>query len=337
MKLIDEQGIRETIRETGMAHFNRLLLETLEEDFSYWKQFSLSPRHASHYPHGVIELMPCSNNHLYTFKYVNGHPMNPQHGKLSVIAVGMLAEVESGYPLMICDMTLPTALRTAATAALGARYLARKQSHSLAMIGCGAQSEFQMDALSGVLPMDEVRYYDPDPTAMEKFHHNLQDREATLTPCNSVEEAIDGIDLIVTATANRTRNILFSAEQIAPGTHIHAMGGDSPGKTELPPDLLGQSKIVVEFTEQSLVEGEIQNAPDTRIHAELWEIVCGIKPGRTDEQEITLFDSVGFAVEDFSTLRLLYRLSEKLGTGVDIELIPQPQNPKDLYGLLSAP
>ncbi len=337
MKWIDEQGIRTILQRTGITEFNRLLLKTLEEDFARWEQFNLSPRHATYTPNGVIELMPCSDNRLYSFKYVNGHPINTQHGKLSVIAIGLLSEVESGYPLMICEMTLPTALRTAATAALGARYLARQESRTLAMIGCGAQSEFQVDALSGVLPLEEIRYYDPDSGAMKKFHHNLQGREFSLSPCSSVDEAIHNTDLIVTATANRQRSSLFSAEQVAAGTHIHAMGGDSPGKTELPPDLLNRSKVVVEFTEQSLIEGEIQNAPDAAIHAELWEIVSGKKVGRENDQEITLFDSVGFAVEDFSILRLLYRLSNEHNVGIDSDFIPQPKDPKDLYGVLSAP
>ncbi len=337
MKMIDERDIRTILQKTGITAFNQLLLKTLEEDFSRWEQFNVSSRHATHTPNGVIELMPCSDDRLYSFKYVNGHPNNTQHGKLSVIAIGLLSEVESGYPLMVCEMTLLTALRTAATAALGARYLARQDSHTLAMIGCGAQSEFQVNALNGVLPLEEIRYYDPDSAAMEKFHRNLQRHGFTFTPCSCVDEAIQNADVIVTATANRHKNRLFSTEQIAAGTHIHAMGGDSPGKTELPPDLLNHAKVVVEFTEQSQVEGEIQNAPDTTIHAELWEIVSGKKMGRSSEREITLFDSVGFAVEDFSALSLLYRLSNELGVGIDSDFIPHPQDPKDLYGLLSTP
>ncbi|MEN8212810.1 MAG: ornithine cyclodeaminase [Pseudomonadota bacterium] len=337
MKLVDEKAIRGVIHRAGNTRFNRLLLDALEEDFSRWESFNLSARHATHYPHGVFELMPCSDKRLYAFKYVNGHPRNTTSGKLSVVAIGMLADVESGYPLMICDMTLPTALRTAATAALAARHLARPQSSRLAMIGCGAQSEFQAVALRGVLPLDSVRYYDPDQAAMRKFRTNMEDQFTMLHPCGGVDEAIRGADVIVTATADKRKNVLFASALITPGTHIHALGGDCPGKTELPPDLLGQAKIVVEFARQATIEGEIQNSPGVKIHAELWEIICGNKAGRCSDEEITLFDSVGFALEDFSVMRLLYEMSSEYDLGMEIGLIPQPVDPKNLYGLLSAP
>lgn len=336
MKLVDEKAIRELISKTGIAQFNRLLLDALEADFSRWEAFHISPRHATHYPHGVFELMPCSDERHYAFKYVNGHPRNTQSGKLSIVAIGMLADVESGYPLMLCDMTLPTALRTAATTALGARHLARAESRCLAMIGCGAQSEFQAAALQGVLPIETVHYFDPDPAAMRKFRVNMAHHFTTLSPCGSVEEAIQGTDVIVTATADKRKNTLFAAGLVAPGTHIHALGGDCPGKTELPPELLDQATIVVEYTPQSLLEGEIQNLPDVEIHAELWEIIRGSKPGRTSDTEITLFDSVGFALEDFSVMCLLYEMSIEQDVGKEIDLIPMPRDPKDLYGLFSA-
>ncbi len=334
MRFITTSDMRQLISSVGLAKFNKLLFEALRQDFSRWHDFQLSPRHATHYPHGVIELMPCSDDKLYAYKYVNGHPLNTSDGKLCVVAIGMLAEVGSGYPVLLCEMTWLTALRTAAVAALGAHYLARKESEVLAIIGCGAQSEFQVLALAGVCPLTAVRYFDLDPAAMKKFARNLKGRLPNLVACKDVTEAVQGADLIVTATAAKCRDRILNASMVAPGAHIHAMGGDCPGKTELDPALLDESKIVVEYKEQSMAEGEIQNCPDAKIHAELWEIVSGNRPGRESEDEITLFDSVGFALEDYAALRLVHQLAEQYGIGREIEMIPELDDPKDLFGRL---
>ncbi len=334
MRFITTSDMRLLISSVGLAKFNKLLFEALRQDFSRWHDFQLSPRHATHYPHGVIELMPCSDDKLYAYKYVNGHPSNTSDGKLCVVAIGMLAEVDSGYPVLLCEMTWLTALRTAAVAALGAHYLARKESEVLAIIGCGAQSEFQVLALAGVCPLTTIRYFDLDPAAMKKFARNLKGRLPNLVACKDVTEAVQGADLIVTATAAKCRDRILNASMVAPGTHIHAMGGDCPGKTELDPALLDEAKIVVEYKEQSVEEGEIQNRPDAKIHAELWEIVSGNRPGREGEDEITLFDSVGFALEDYAALRLVHQLVEQYGIGRDIEMIPELDDPKDLFGRL---
>ena len=334
MRVITPTDMRQLVVQLGLDNFNNLLLDALEEDFSRWQEFQLTPRHATHYPHGVIELMPSADDRLYSFKYVNGHPKNPQQGKLSVVALGMLADVATGYPLMLCEMTWLTALRTAATTALGARYLARGDSEVLAIIGTGAQAEFQALALKGVCPVKTVRYFDIDPKAMNKFNCNMQGRVAQLIPCRSAAEAVQGADLIVTATAAKHQARILSQTMLSPGVHIHALGGDCPGKTELDAALLDQAKIVVEYTPQSQQEGEIQNRPDTAIHAELWELITGQRPGRESAQELTLFDSVGFALEDYSALRLVYRLAREHDIGDKIEMIPDLADPKDLFGAL---
>ncbi len=146
MKLIDVNDLLKIISLVGLQTLYRQLLEALHEDFSHWEGFTQSARTATHYDAGVIELMPCSGDRYYSFKYVNGHPGNPAQGKLSVVAIGVLAEVDTGYPLLISEMTLLTALRSAAVAALGARYLARQDTSHLALIGTGAQAEFLVEA-----------------------------------------------------------------------------------------------------------------------------------------------------------------------------------------------
>lgn len=334
MKILTVDDICGLVQAIGIEVFLARLIGVLEEDFARWEQFQKSARHVTRYEQGVIELMPCADDELYAFKYVNGHPGNPARHRLSVVALGLLSEVATGYPLLFSEMTLLTAFRTAATGALAARYLARPEAATLAVIGTGAQSEFQVLALAGLFPLRDVRYFDLDREAMDKFAGNLATGPWRTVACASVGEAILGADIIVTATAARKRQSLFAAAQVAPGTHIQAIGGDSPGKTELDPALLDGAKIVVEYLPQTLVEGEVQQRAEPRVHAELWELVTGRKPGREGPGEITMFDSVGFALEDYSVLRLVHELASERGVGVELPLIPELADPKNLFGLL---
>ena len=334
MKILTVADIQKLVQTLGLGNFYQRVISALEEDFGRWAEFLLSPRHATHYQHGVIELMPCSDQQLYAFKYVNGHPGNPLKGKLSVVAVGLLSDVATGYPLMISEMTLLTALRTAATGVLAANYLARKDSLTLAIIGAGAQSEFQVMAFASNFRLEEVRFFDIDPQAMGKFSKNLAGQQFRLSPCSSIAEAVHHADIVVTATAAKKRQSLLDIGDIAPGTFIVAMGGDCPGKTELSADFLNRVKIVVEYKLQTLVEGELQQCPASPIYAELWELVCKNKPGRLNNQEITVFDSVGFALEDYSILRTVYELANEFQLGTELPLIPEVKDPKNLFGLM---
>lgn len=336
MKILTFRDIRDMVRRIGLENFLNLTVSALEDDFRRWNSFILSPRHATHYPHGVIELMPCADQQFYSFKYVNGHPNNVRKGKLSIIAIGQLSDVDSGYPLMLCDMTLLTAVRTAATGVLAAKYLARGDAKSMAMIGTGAQAEFQTVAFANFFPLESIRYFDRDTQAMSKFSRNLAGRPFELKPCNSIAEAVDRADIVVTATAAKKRQVLFGLDDIAAGTHIQAMGGDCPGKTEFAAELLNRVKLVVEYKPQNLIEGEAQQCDAGTIHAELWEVVSGLKDGRENEREITLFDTVGFALEDYSILRLVHRLAESYQLGVETAMVPEVTDPKDLFGLLKA-
>jgi len=334
MKILAVADIQKLIQIIGLGNFFQLIISALEQDFGRWHQFLLSPRHGTYYRDGVIELMPCSDEQYYAFKYVNGFPNNPLKGKLSVVALGALSDAANGYPLMLSEMTLLTAFRTAAAGVLAAKYLARENSKSLAIIGTGAQAEFEVLAFAGSFRLEEVRFFDIDPRAMAKFSENLVGQKFRLTPCKNTIEAVRGADIVITATAAQKRQSLFRFEDIAPGTYINAMGGDSPGKTELPEELLKQVKLVVEYKLQSLLEGEVQQCDTDIVYAELWQLVCKHKPGRQNDQEVTLFDSVGFALEDYSILRVVYDLAEKHQLGAEIELIPELDDPKNLFGLL---
>jgi ornithine cyclodeaminase len=336
MKVLTVTDIQKLVQAVGLDNFYTQIIAALEADFSRWDEFILSPRHATHYPHGVIELMPCADQRYYAFKYVNGHPGNPLKGKINVAAIGLLSDVATGYPLMISEMTLLTAFRTAATGVLAAKYLARKDAKSLAIIGTGAQSEFQVLAFASFFRLEEVRYYDSDPQAMAKFSTNLARQAFTLIPCGSIADAVHHADIVITATAAKKRQSLLDIKDIAPGTFINAMGGDCPGKTELSVEFLNHVKVVVEYLPQTLIEGEVQQCPASFIYAELWELVCKHKPGRQDKQEIILFDSVGFALEDYSVLRAVHELATAYQPGTELPLIPEPDDPKNLFSLLDS-
>lgn len=334
IRFLQAEDIAALIQTVSLKSFFLALIEQLKKDFRRWEEFAKSARFAAHFPKGVIELMPISDKERYSFKYVNGHPLNPQRGKQTVIAFGVLAEAESGYPLLFSEMTLLTALRTAATSALASFYLAPKGISSCGIIGTGAQSEFQVLAHAFSLGIEDVFYFDIDPKAMDKFEKNLAPFSLRLHRMKSGHEVAEKTDLVTTATAAKGRATILSSDWIRPGVHINGIGGDCPGKTELDGALLDKAKIVVEYFPQTEEEGEIQGRGRSVVYAELYELVSGKRPGRVFASEITLFDSVGFALEDYSALSLVHALAEKHGIGEQIPLFPEPQDPKDLFSSL---
>jgi ornithine cyclodeaminase len=337
-KLLSVHDIAALIQHHTLEQTLKDMMARLTVDFSRWDEFDKMPRPAFHVPGGVIELMPIADKSRFGFKYVNGHPSNPDTGKQTVVATGQLSNVDDGYPVMISEMTILTALRTAATSALASQILSRKNSHTIAMIGTGAQSDFQVLAHTLVRDVQTVRYHDTDPAAMTRFAKNMQHYNFELVACDSNEDAVKGADIVLVCTACKQHVDVIMDKWITPGTHINGIGGDCPGKTEIEATLLPRAKIVVEFFEQSLMEGEIQRYSETeakeKVYAELWELLSNQKPGRTSDDEITLFDSVGFALEDFSALCLAYELSQKYGIGQDVTMVPPIQDPKDLFSAL---
>ncbi|MBB4010624.1 ornithine cyclodeaminase [Rhizobium taibaishanense] len=318
----------------GVESFLIELAATIEEDFRRWEIFDKSPRIASHSSDGVIELMPTSDGTLYGFKYVNGHPKNMRQGRQTVTAFGVLSDVGNGYPMLLSEMTILTALRTAATSALAAKYLARPDSHTMAVIGNGAQAEFQALAFKALCGVTHLRLYDIDRSASEKCRRNLAGSGLDVTLCTSSQEAVEGADIITTVTADKQCATILTDNMVGPGVHINAVGGDCPGKTELHRDILSRSDIFVEYPPQTRIEGEIQQMPADHPVTELWEVMTGRALGRSDSRQITLFDSVGFAIEDFSALRYVRAKLTETGLYAELDLLADPDEPRDLYGML---
>ncbi|HEX2494735.1 MAG TPA: ornithine cyclodeaminase, partial [Steroidobacter sp.] len=333
--------VKELVEHIGPARFVEELAAEIEGDYRRWSKFDKSPRHATHSPVGVIELMPTSDGTMYSFKYVNGHPKNTAAGLLTVTAFGVLADVATGYPLLLSELTFSTALRTAAMSALAARYMARRDSRVMALIGNGAQSEFQAIAFHHMLGVRELRLYDVDRSATSKLERNLAVMRLVglqVVRCSSIAEAVRGADIVTTATADKRNATILTPEMIAPGVHLNAVGGDCPGKTELHRDILLRSdaRIVVEFEPQSRIEGEVQQIDASFPVIEFSDLLSGRKIARSCDRDVTIFDSVGFALEDFSTLHYLYRVHRDLrGSRMQLDLIPSLEDPKDLYGALA--
>lgn len=334
--LLTPRDVALIVQAQGMAGALRRLSRQIEADFRRWCEFDKSARTASHSRDGVIELMPVADRALYSFKYVNGHPGNTRIGLPTVMAFGVLADVATGTPVLLSELTLTTALRTAATSALAARVMARPGSRTMALIGNGAQGEFQALAFHHLLGIYQIRLFDTDPAATAKLQRNLHGVPGlVLRACASAADAARGADIVTTATADKTRAAIVTPDMLAPGTHVNAVGGDCPGKTELHPDVLQAAHVVVEYEPQTRSEGDIQQMPASFAVTELWQVLQGQVPGRRDDAQWTVFDSVGFALEDYSALRWLRDSARELGLGVPTELVPTLADPKDLFSQLA--
>ena len=335
---ISPADVTQIVAHHGLPQCLRVLAHRLHMDFLRWPEFDKSARVPCYSPGGVIELMPIADAQTYTFKYVNGHPQNTALGLPTVMAFGLLAEVNTGLPLLISELTLTTALRTAATSAMAARTLARPDSRVMALIGNGSQAEFQALAFHHLVGIRELRLFDTDAAATAKLLRNLRHNPdasgLTLTPCNSTAEAVRGADIVTTVTADKANATIVTPDMLAPGMHLNAVGGDCPGKTELHADVLRRTKVFVEFEPQTRVEGELQQMPADFAVTALWQVLAGQVKGRDSTEQITLFDSVGFALEDFSALRWLHAEAQALGLGQPIALVPPLDDPKDLYRLV---
>ena len=298
-QFLSVQDVVTLVSQVGIATTLTRLADYILDDYRRWQDFDKCARVASHSLDGVIELMPIADAKTYAFKYVNGHPKNTRLGLPTVMAFGVLADVATGIPMVLSELTLSTALRTAAMSAVAARALARPNSKCMALIGNGAQAEFQALAFHHLLGIEEIRLFDTDALASRKLMRNLQHTGLRLSACTSIAQAVRGADIVTTVTADKTNATILTPELMEPGMHINGVGGDCPGKTELHPDVLR-----------------------------------GEAPGRTSDGQITLFDSVGFALEDYSALRYLRDTAFELGLGQRLLLLPELANPKDLFSLI---
>lgn len=336
MKYVSVHNMVKLVQNIGLETLMTELAAYIEEDYKNWENFDKSPRYAHHSDVGVIELMPTGDRELFSFKYVNGHPGNFNKGLQTVVAFGVLSDVETGYPLMLSEMTIGTALRTAAISALAAKYLANDNTRTMCMIGAGCQAEFQAHAFRALKGVDTLRVYDIDPEVSKKFQRNMQGRGFDIKVCATGEEAVQGADIITTCTADKQYATILTDNMVGQGMHINAIGGDCPGKTELHPDILKRGSVFVEFEPQSRIEGEIQHMPEDFPVTEMHHIFKGEKTARTNDRQITIFDSVGFALQDFSLLRYVHdKIKDNPDMYEELDIIGELDDPRNLFGLLT--
>jgi alanine dehydrogenase len=263
-------------------------------------------------------------------KIVNVHLENrAKYGLPTVMAIIILVDPKSGAPIAIMGGTWVTGMRTGAAGGIAAKYLAKKDPRVVGLVGAGAQARTQLRALLSLYKkLEEVRVWSLPDGTKEAFVAEMEPKygDATkITAVESVKDAVEGADIVVTTTPSRKPLVLN--DWVEPGMHFNCIGADAPGKQELDPAILTRAKIVVDDWEQASHSGEI-NVPLTKglitkqnVWGAICEIVAGLKPGRTSQNEITVFTSTGLAVQDAVTANLAYKKALAKGIGKFVEIV----------------
>lgn len=230
-----------------------------------------------------------------------------------------------GHLIVIVDDSRDiTSLRTAAPTAVAAKYLARDDSRTVTICGCGNQGRIQLRALSRVCHLETAFAYDKDGERALRFSDNLtSDLGISVKPVFDLAAAVRQSDICVTCTTSRQP--LLGLDDVSPGTFIAVVGADNPQKQELQPSLMARSKIACDILEQCAVMGDLHHALDAgvvtrgNVHAELGEVVAGKKSGRESREEVTIFDSTGMALQDVAAAGFLYEKAQREGSGVRLD------------------
>lgn len=258
-------------------------------------------------------------------KWVNVHPRNRKFGLPAVMAIIILSDPKNGFPLCIMDGTYATNLRTGAAAGVAAKYLARRNSKVVGLVGCGAQARTQLQALNELFNIEEVKVWGNKSLYIKEFIGAMKYLGLKLAGTPNLKDCVAGSDIVVTTTPSRIP--LVKLEWLKQGAHINAIGADAKGKEELEPTILKKAKVVVDAWEQAAHSGEI-NVPLRKglisrqdIYADIGEIVCAKKKARTSQNEITVFDSTGLAIQDVAIANLIYETALKNKKGRWIKLV----------------
>jgi len=299
------------------------VIEAVEQAFKDWSLGKAKMPAKSYLvlDQGDFRAMPAALAGSAGIKWVSVHPQNPSLGLATVMAILIYSDPVTGYPLAVMDATDITAYRTGAAAAIASKYLARKDSHTLGIIGAGRQAYTQLLAHAELFDLRLVKVFDRFETAIEKFIKSFPEYPVQ---AYSIEETAAS-DIVCTLTP--VREPIVKREWVIPGTHINAIGADAQGKEELEPSILKEAIVVVDDLEQATAAGEI-NVPLKKgmfgvdeIYATLDEIITGKKQGRKDEKVITVFDSTGLAIQDIAAAKLVYEKAKQIGGYLSLEFI----------------
>lgn len=313
--LLDMKGAIEAIEEA----FKEMALSNIE----------MPPRVYLHFEkyNGILIAMPAYIKTIDAagLKVVTVHPDNPRkYGSPAVIARIILNDPTKGEPLAIMDGTYITAMRTGAAGAVAAKYLSREDAETAAIIGCGVQGRAQLLGLCEVRAIQRVKVFDIIPSTMKRYVDEMKEKTGIdIQEAQSVEEAVKGVDIIVTCTPSKEP--FLRGNMLESGVHISAIGADTSAKRELETDVLARAdKIVVDFKPQAFIVGDFAipmkegTLKDEDVYAEMGEVVAGMKSGRESEEEITLFKATGLAIQDVGTAYKVYKLARDRGMGVEI-------------------
>src|SRR5437763_876151 len=260
-------------------------------------------------------------------KWVSIREQNRERFDLpTVFSILIYTHPETGFPLAICDGSFHTVMRTGASAAVSAKWLARKNSKVLAIVGAGHMAEGTIETCNTVLDWDEVRVWSRSRKTLDGFAAKYDGRFSfALRPSTDLESVVRGADVVVTITP--ARGPIVMDEWISPGTHIAAVGADKGGDQELDPRILQRARIFVDDIRQCRTDGEINVAlskgliSESDIAGEIGQVVAGKLEGRRSDDEITVFDSTGIALQDSATVPLEYERARAAGVGVEKKMI----------------
>ncbi len=310
MKIFTQKDVQSTM---PLSKIKRVIVAVEKAFFDYSENVAkMPPKQYLDFPqhNGDLRIMPSYSNCLKmaATKIVSVHPDNPKSGLKTVMASIVINDIKTGVALALMDGTYITGIRTGAASAVATKYLARKNSKTLGIVGAGQQAVYQIAALMSVIHFKEVLVFDINKNTFEKLRKILG-KEGIKIKYAELEK-VSGQDVLVTTTPSREP--IIKREWVRPGTHINAIGADAAGKQELDPEILKESKIVVDDWMQASHSGEI-NVPirkkeirENNIWGNLGDIVSGKKRGRVNQDEITVFDSTGLAIQDLYAAYLVF-------------------------------
>ncbi|MDD5590399.1 MAG: ornithine cyclodeaminase family protein [Dehalococcoidales bacterium] len=306
--LLDRSAIRSLINMSEV-------INVVEEAFKAWAEgkANMPPKAYLTVERGDFRAMPAALPGFAGVKWVNSHPFNRSHSLPAVMAVLICNDPETGFPLAVMDGTEITYCRTGAIAAIASKYLARRNSNTLGIVGAGCQAYTQIIAHAELFELTSINAFDIATENMDKLISSLP--EYPIRKC-SLEEAVSS-DIVCTLTPSREP--IIKRRWVADGTHINAVGADGAGKEELEPSILRDAMVVVDEVVQASHGGEI-NMPISKglftvdeIYATLAEVLTGKKKGRTDSKAITVFDSTGVAIQDLAVAKLIFGKAQERG------------------------
>lgn len=340
--ILTAADLRQLVHAVGLDDLLDMVTQCLRSGFQAARsgQFQTLPRSGffdSEPATGLLEWMPGRDSRRTTVKIVGYHPDNPASDKPTILSVAAAFENESGHIAAVADATFLTALRTGAASAIAADVLARADSETVGLIGCGAQAVSQVHALSKIRPLKRVLLYDVDKAIESSFASRIAPLDLGLVVESApLESLVGSCDILVTCTsvAPEAGPVFPSHFSYRPGLHVNAVGSDFPGKTEIPKALLEQAFICADYPAQCLEEGECQQLDSSAIDCDLAELWCRASTFRDQRAALTVFDSTGWALEDHFALAVFVEQATRLGLGNWMEIEAVARDPHNPYGFL---